>query len=128
MRSLFRSIKSKSDRIHTVAQTSRLRTVIKYVSKVRVTAGAFDLRSLFRKAFVHFFNHIFLIDRPKKARPTGAGFELCIRAENGQSARRAIICAPLVIVRESTAVRGLGPLAPHYVKLGGRQYFLPFVV
>ena len=73
--------KIQGRRVHAVAQSGRLRTIVEHVTQVPVAARATHLRARLAKAAVRLLDHVLLRQRLVKAGPTGAGFELRLRIE-----------------------------------------------
>jgi hypothetical protein len=70
--------KLQRGRVHTIAETGRLGTVIEDVAQMSFASTAEHLISLHPVAVIAFGHDVFWSDGLPKARPPGAGFKLCL--------------------------------------------------
>src|SRR5579884_2950804 len=118
-------LKIERGRIDAVAQTSRRRPVLKDVPQMRPAAAAGDLGADHPEAGVGRFGNGAVMSRRDKARPSGAGIEFRVRAEELRAAADAFVGSTFVMIPILAGERRLGAFLARDVILLGRQLTPP---
>jgi len=113
--------KAKGQRVHTITQASRFWPVVKDVPQMRVAENASHLVTGHAQAQIYFGGDVFLGEGRPKARPTGAGVEFGVRAEQRVRAADAAVKTWLVVIVIGAAEGPLGIGAPGDIKLVGAE-------
>jgi ABC-type molybdate transport system ATPase subunit len=121
-------LKIQRCRIHAVAQTRRLRTVLKDVPQMRPALAAHHFNAAHAVRIIRLRRDISLIDRRKKARPTRTRFELRLRPKQRISTADARVGAVLMMVPVFPCEGGLSALLTGHLILFRRQFLTPFFV
>src|ERR1700722_3344497 len=100
----------QGDRIHAIAQARRPRSIVEYMSQMRIAQTAGNCIALHSPAAVGALRDIQFGDRLPKARPPGARLELGLRVIERGVAANAVIDAIPVITRVFARKRSLGAL------------------
>lgn len=120
--------KIQRHRIHTKPFMCGRWTIVKYMTEMGITPGAFHLYSFHAKGVVRLVNHAVFPHRFKKAGPSAFAGELSIRAEEFVAANSTVIGAFRVAFPVFAGESSFGALLPRYVVEVTRQDFFPFII
>src|SRR5271166_3078512 len=111
--------------IHAVAQPGRSRTIVEYVTQVRVTFGAGNCDALHPDAVVGSLAHIFFCDGFPETGPAGSGIELGFGTEQRVVAADAAEDSSVVNIQQLPGVRQFGIRMPSDLEYSGWQLLPP---
>src|ERR1017187_575253 len=119
-------VKAQRRGVDAIALAGGSGAIRKNVAQVRVALGAKRLGALHEKAVVALGGDVFFRRGRRETRPSGAGIELLIGAEQFGAAADAAIHPGLVVIPIAARKRALGALFAGYGELLRRQFRLPF--
>src|ERR1044072_7334039 len=116
------------NRVETVAQPGRRRSVGKHVAEVRITSGAPDFRPHHAITAILDFPDMLRVEGLSEARPAGSALELLARSKQRQSAKSAGgNPSDLVVVQPGAAKGPRGTMVKNDLALFRREATGQFV-
>ena len=121
------SIELEGSGIDAVAQSGRSRTILEYMTEVRVAAGAQHFYPPHEMAVVFLVDDIFRSGRLPERRPSRTGIEFGLRVKQGGAATGATIHALIVAVPVFPRERTLCPFfrGIHDTAAGSAGFSIP---
>jgi hypothetical protein len=113
--------------IHAIAQTGRLRAVVKDVTEMAAAPAAMHFGASHKQTAVGLrFDR--LLDRRRETRPTGSTIELGVGGEQGLTATSTVIDALPVLLVEWARTGAFGTVLAQYLVLRRREPAAPLFV